>query len=407
MSLLGKPFWKDQVFWLVVAQGFVFGAVFNFAPVTFPVFRRAFHANPEQLGRIQLVWFMGALGFGLVGGWFVRRLGARKAAATILLLLAAGLTLIGSARVLAQVLVGAAACGLALAAIVVVNYTLICERFPQRQQSIFFISSLTDAAGAMIGPAALGAWLSHSERSGVNWGLGYFGAAALVCALAVRVLLLRGAQIPDEHADAPARPPALHDLRRVAATWPLYVIGLAMFLHGVAQVGMTSWVGQLYQKRLAITTAQAAWFLSINSAGFVIGRVLLSWITARRRIPQLAVLAFSAALGSAAFFATVASPSYPMGLVMFALAGVFISGNGPSLNSLAGVYFAGRAATAFAVLGAISNLGCAGGPYLVGVIGKRFGLAAGMWMIPLFSLALALLALVWHMTQRRGRQLEA
>ena len=138
----------------------------------------------------------------------------------------------------------------------------------------------------------------------------------------------------------------------------------------------------------------------MNAIGFFGGRLLLSWITARWKLPELVVLAACAAGGTLAFVGTIAAGDYAAGLALFTVAGFFISGDAPSITSYAGARFAGQSATAFSLMNGIGNIGGGAGPYLIGAIGSRFGLTAGIWLMPAFSAALAAMALGWYVRQK-------
>jgi cyanate permease len=88
---------------------------------------------------------------------------------------------------------------------------------------------------------------------------------------------------------------------------------------------------------------------------------------------------------------------------MFALAGALVSGNGPSISSYTGLRFAGQSATAFALMNGIGSIGAAVGPYLIGLIGEKFGLLKAIWLMPVFALTLAVFALGWYVKDRAGR----
>jgi fucose permease len=398
-----RPLRNDPIFWLVLALGCGYGAVFNFVPVTFPVFRRVFDSSLEQMGRTQVLFFASFLLFSIGGGWFIGRLGLRRAAAASVAIIAAGLAAIGSAQGFAGVLTGAFLLGLGIAATTVTGYSIINDYFGEKRQSVFFLFGVADAAGATAGPAALGSWIAHAEAGGGNWRAGYLAAVASVLALSAWVLLLNPARFPSNAGNRQNRN-NLQVMREILSRPTIYVIGLAIFLHGVCQMGMVSWTGQLYQKKLNIDAALAAYFISANSAGFFAGRLLLSWVTARRHIPELLVLAACAAGGTLAFAGTIAADKYAAGLAMFAVAGFFISGDAPSTTSYAGTRFAGQSATAFSLMNGLGNIGGGAGPYLTGAIGSRFGLAAGIWMMPVFSLSLAALALGWYLRQTARRR---
>src|SRR5437016_8582670 len=88
---------KGGIVWFLLSVGFVVGSVYNFIPVSFPAFRSQFGASQEQMGRTQLLFFGSGLMASIFGGWFIGRLGLRRAVMAVLLFLGAGLMLIGSA----------------------------------------------------------------------------------------------------------------------------------------------------------------------------------------------------------------------------------------------------------------------------------------------------------------------
>ena len=193
-------------------------------------------------------------------------------------------------------------------------------------------------------------------------------------------------------------------MRDILSRPTIYVLGLAYLLHGVAQVGMISWVGQLYQKRYGIDAARAAYLISFDLIGFFVGRSLLSWITNRRRISELLLIAICAGAASLAYVATIAAPSYGWGLVSFMMSGFFISADGPSINSYVGSRFADRTANAYVLMSGIGSVGSAAGAYLTALLGERFGLERGIWCMPGFSAALSALAFVWMLSERRRQE---
>jgi fucose permease len=393
---------RSTLLWFVLAIGFIEGAIFNFLPVTFSVFERAFHVNLEQLGRLQLLSFAGATLFSVIGGWIIMRLGFRWSAGSILLALFAALVCIGSSPLFSAVLFGALLLGFGLVGIEVISNSMISEQVPEPRQHVFFIWAIVNAAGATVGPAALGLWLAHALTSGRSWRLGYFGVACIVLVVAGWRFTLRSPDISSAHNPSCApRESAWPITVDILSHPPIYLVSLATFLHGLAQVGMISWIGQLYQERYAIGLDQAAYFISLNSAGFFIGRSILGWLTRRYKIPELVVLGVCALGGTLAFVATIASPSYWMGLTCFTLAGVFISGDGPSIYSYTGLRFAGRTAVAFALMNGLGNTGAAVGAYFIGLLGARVGLSVGIWLMPLFSFSLAFLAFGWFLREKR------
>lgn len=168
---------------------------------------------------------------------------------------------------------------------------------------------------------------------------------------------------------------------------------------------MISFVGQLYQRRFASDAAIAAYFISLNSGGQ--GRLVVSWITSPWRVHELVVLSACSTLAALSFVATILSPAYLFGLAMFALAGVFVSGNGPSLSSYVGMRFPSQLTMAYALYGGFSAVGAAVGPYLIGAVGNSFGLETSIWFGPVASLSLAVVSLLWFMRERSGAPAKA
>ena len=124
-----QPIWKDPLIWFVLGLYFISTAIMNFLPVTFPIFRRVFGSTLEQLGRIQVCYYGSAVVFTIGGGWFVGRLGYRRAIVVALAVIAASLVIVGSAQSYTIVLVGAFCFGLGVLSISVTTASIIGEHF--------------------------------------------------------------------------------------------------------------------------------------------------------------------------------------------------------------------------------------------------------------------------------------
>jgi MFS family permease len=392
--------WKDQVFWFVIALGVGYGAVYNFLPASFPVFVRQFGCSLAQMGQIQLLFFLSSLGFSLVGGSLVALLGLRKAAMVAFVTGGGALLLIAESRHFALVLVGAAFFGFSISAMVVINSSIISRHFSERRQSVFLITGLSDASGSMIGPAILGWWLANSMRWAMSWRVAYFVAAADMAALLVWALFVRSSTMQRERPAESAGNGVIAHTRDVLASGALYVAVALGFCHGLAQAGMLSFIGQLYINKLQIDAARAAYFISVNAAGMLGGRLIFGWITSHWMIPELVMITVCAAAETLAFLGAILAPSYITGLIMFVVGGVFVSTIGPSLNSYVGSKFARGTATAFALFAGLSNLGAAFGPFIIGLIGVKLGVGRGILFAPAFSGLLTTMALLRFLRER-------
>ena len=392
--------WKDPLVWFVLATYFLSTSIMNFMPVTFPIFRRVFNATLEQMGRIQMCYYISAVAFTFGGGWFMGRVGYKRAIAIALIVIASSLVLIGTAQSYLIVVVGAFFFGLGVLPLAVTTVSIIGEHFGPIRQRLFFIHGMVGSAGSVVGPAALGWFLGNVERLGQSWRTGYFATATVIGAFVLYPLLLRSKTLAVKSDAEEAKPGAAEAFRYTLRQPAIHMLFLLTTLHGLTEAGMISFVGQLYQRRLGVDAAQAAYFLSSHAGGFLAGRALLSVITGRWKIPDLILLSACAAGGAVFFAATIMGASYLWGMIFMFVAGIFVSGNGPSINSYLGMRFETYAKTAYAFMVGISYIGAALGPYLVGLLGSRYGLEKSMWIDPLFSLSLSAIALLWFSKDR-------
>jgi MFS family permease len=174
-----QPIWKLQILWFALALGLLEGSLFNFLPVSFPVFRHFFGATFEQLGRIQLLFFASGMLLSVGGGWLVGRLGLHAAAIIATLFVILGLLGIGNAPNILVVLIGSFCFGLAIQGVILVSNSIMAENFSDGRQTVFFLWSLCDALGATVGPTVLGRWLGDAEFHGASWRMAYFAVCGL------------------------------------------------------------------------------------------------------------------------------------------------------------------------------------------------------------------------------------
>lgn len=396
-------FWSEQVFWFVISLGFIWALVYNILPVSFPAFKDVFGASTEHMGRSQLLFYLGGLMYTVVGGFSIDRLGLRGAAIATPLLVAASLAIIGRASGMTTVMVGAFCFGLAMASLDVVCSSLIAEHLWKMRQSVFLLYAANTSLGGIIGPVAMGWWQTHGHAPAENWRTGYYVIAGALVPLAAWGLRIRPRPSAPQAAATASASGSLAVIMSILNEPTIYLLGLAYLLHGVAQSGMISWVGQLYQRRYPIDAAHAAYFISFDLTGFFVGRSLLGWITTRWKISELQLISICAGLATLAYVATIVAPSYAWGLVCFMISGFFISGDGPSINSYAGLHFPDRAAHAYVLLSGIGSIGSAAGAYVTALLGERFGLEKGIWFMPGFSAGLSALALVWAWRERKSK----
>lgn len=393
----------DPLLWFVLGIGVFSGAMQNLLVITFPVFRRTFSTNLESLGTMQSVVFGSALVFSLLSGWITLKLGLRQAVLLNLTLLALTLAALGAAPDFAFVLLLASCLGFTVAGLEVFPNALIGSAFLDRRQIVYLLSGVSIAVGSGFGAAAIGKWLRDTELLSWGWRAGYGGLAGIVILFTLTGAFLQALKTMSHQAPSGSGSVAKKEVVIILHRWPIYLVGVAMLLHGLAQVGIVSWLGALFQSRLSIDTAQAAYLLSANGTGFLLGRMVLSWVTTRVHMPDLLLLACCSGLGAVGYFGTLAAPTYLMGLILFFLSGMIVCGNGPAMYSYVAGQFPSVQSSAFGLLLMFGYLGSVAGPYLIGIIGARFGIERAVWCIPLFSLCLCMLALVGYVVENKRR----
>ena len=394
-----RTIWRDKLFWFMLTLFFVGGLVFNVLPVGFPVFKQVFAATPEKLGLVQCAFFTGGVLFSVVGGWLIGRWGLRVAVTVALGLLTAALLIISEAPNFAAVTLGAGCFGFALFATVTAGNATINNHFQDKRQSTFFLMALVAASGGVLGPAVLGRWFAFAGLQDESWRIGYLAAGAIVAGLALWSFFFASTEFHRASGSLP-NTGATNSAKEFLGKPVAYGLGLIYFLHGAAQGGIVSFVGLLYQKKLQADVDHAAYLITANAAGLTGGRLLLYWATSRWEISELWIMTGCAAGATLAFAGTIASPSYLLGLIVFFLAGAFVSAIGPAVTSYTGGRFRSQATTAFSLSVGIGSLGGASGAYLIGLVASRLGVEKGIWLVPAASVVLAGVLFRWAIVER-------
>jgi len=166
-----EPIWKDPVFWFVIVLGLGYGAVYNILPTSFPIFYREFGTSLRQMGYAQSIFFISCLVFSVVGGPAISAFGLKRSAIVALAMAGILLVVIGGAHDFRSVLLCAGLYGFSIIALVVIECSIVSGHFREGRQSVFFLVSLSDSGGSMIGPALFGWWFVQAEQWKMSWRL--------------------------------------------------------------------------------------------------------------------------------------------------------------------------------------------------------------------------------------------
>jgi fucose permease len=343
--------------------------------------------------------FLSGLALIVTGGWLTERMGLKWSSASGVAICGVGLLVIGTAFSFNLLLAGCLVYGFGMTWMYLIYGVFISRHFHRQRQKAFLMNNMVLSLMGGTGPALLGFWIS----SGLNWRKAFLFIGTLNIVFAF-CLFLWGHQEKEALTQKAAESiePGGKDKMPVLLTLGMWLIGLAYVLHGIAEIGIISWAGKLYHERLGISEEKMALFISANITSFAVGRFLLTFIAGRFR--DLALLGLCASGGTLFFALTLLNHNYYFGLFFMAFSGVFMSGNAPSMNSYLAQRFGSRLEYAFAIFQGFGALGSATAPRLVGFAGDRIGLEKAVWLIPISSGTLALLAFLWNLLQKRKGQ---
>lgn len=240
------------------------------------------------------------------------------------------------------------------------------------------------------------------STSGEGWLFAFLGLAAIpFLALAVVSATWKPTRTAVE-----VRPPNVEKAqvfaRSILLSGGMWLIGLCVLMHGLFQIGFTTWIGPYHAARMGITPAEAALFISFNNAGFFPARALLGWICARVKIPDLILLAVASGAGTLMILAVLLTGNYWLALALSFVQGFFVSGDSPAMSSFVGGQFASHAALVYAIYGGFGQVGAAAGGYAIGFLGDFSGnIQQAIWVIPVVSSSLCLVATTWYFATRR------
>lgn len=261
-------------------------------------------------------------------------------------------------------------------------------------------------AGGMFG-SVLGMGLGGVLAAQLGWRWSFAGMAAFGLTLAcLYPIIVREARIAPRRApaaDEPARTgsrPRLRSLIRSRSVVSAYVgSGLQLFVSAALMAWMPSFLSRYYDMPIHHAGLTAAIFVLISGSGMIVCGMLSDRLC-RRRPAHVVTLAIGYCLASCVLLLTGFHLSAGVAQLVLVALGMFVAAGtaGPVGAMIANLSDASLHGTAFAVLTLANNLlGLAPGPLVTGAVADRMGLRAAFTVVPLISIAAALVFVhVWR-----------
>lgn len=280
-----------------------------------------------------------------------------------------------------------------------VGIAVVLSVFPKHLRA-----TLTGAfmAGGMFGSVlGMGLGGTLAAQLGWRWAFGCMALFGLALALLYPVVVREKRIAPGRSGDATAgqKPVPLRTLFGSASVRAAYAgSGLQLFVGGSFIVWMPSFMNRYYDMGAGRAGLGAALVVLASGAGMILCGMLSDRLC--RAAPERKIaLAVGYCLGSCVLL--LAAFALAPGAVQLVLigAGMFLAAGttGPAGAMVANLTHRSVHGTAFATLTLANNLlGLAPGPFLTGVLADRYGLAMACQLVPLVSLAAALVFLRAH-----------
>lgn len=314
-------------------------------------------------------------------GFLADRFGYRRPAVAGAVCHVLGFAAVGSAPTPALACAGAALIGLGSGLLDALTTPIVCAVYPNARMRV---SNLLHAFYP-IGIVTAVLLITLLRYWGWHWRGVYLLMAALVLPCAIAFLVLRLPQRV-QHASRPAGTGRLFRQR------VLWLLAGAMFLGAVTELGPSQWLPAYVESAAGGTLLAGATGLMCFAVLMAIGRMVTSLLSRRLGLRQLLP---GACVGCAILLTgAAATENTRITITCLALLGLCVAPLWPSILAAAGDRFPNAGAAMFSVLSTAGGLGGAAGPLIIGVVGARVSLRAGVQALAVAPVLAAIVLLV-------------
>ncbi len=367
---------------------FVFAMSVAITPICFLRISETFQADFSAGGSMEAVRTLLVLLVLLVSSFLARRWGKKALIAAGLYMIAAGLLFVSLAGSFAQVIAAIAVVGFGGGFVEALVNPLVRDLHPHDTGRYLNNANAFFPAGALVSVLIFGEILSR----GVGWRFVYaFGAGlGLIVALCVSI-----SRFPEP---VEARE-GWHSLREIVSLKGFWVFAAAIFLGAGAESAFTFWSASYIQIYHVDVPRAGAAGMAVFAAAMAAGR----WFTGRLagRFGLRPIMLASACLGIVASALVLFADSLAVALVLLAAAGFSTACFWPSILSEAGDTLQVGSTRLFIMLSCVGIAGFGFSPWVMGVIGDRWELKAGFFVVPvMFGLLIAVLIYEGRLTRK-------
>lgn len=363
----------------------VFGIVLTSLGALLPSLIEQFGIDRSEAGSLLMLMSIGVLLGSLVFGPIADRYGYKGLLLFSLALVLAGLEGIAFASSLAWLRVAIVLVGFAGGIVNGGANALVADISEGGRTAGLSLLGIFFGVGAVGVPFSLGLLLDSFS----------YGTLVAVVGLSVLIPLAFVAALRFPRAKQGQGMPMRQGLR-LTGDRILLLMGLVLFLQSGLEVTVGGWTATYYQERMGLDGTVALAFLSLFWLGMMLSRLALG--TLFSRTPGRITLPLSigvAMLGSALM---LSAPSLALAGLGTWLTGAGLGAGYPVMLGMVGERYADFSGTAFSIVFVIALTGGSLIPYLAGVLGEEFGLAASLLIVPVI---LAIQLVVFGVLLRR------
>jgi fucose permease len=365
-----------------------YGLCISLAGPALGAIQRHFGVTEGSAGLLFTAQSIGFLSTVLFGGYLADRAGLRLVILAGQALLTAGLVLFAFAGSFSTAIAAYAVTGAAGGLIEIAANTLVSDLHPDSRVSSLNVLHIFFGLGGLAGPLVSGSMLSGGAGLG-----GPYLVAAAYSGLAL-ILLMTG-RVPACIGEYTEKIDFSTAVSMLKSPFTL-ILGLATICYVGVEMGINGWSVLYLERSLDMEKMTASSILANFWLAMTLGRIACAALG--KKIGEKNLLAFLALLACGTYTLFLLAPSPALAGAALIGTGLVFSGVFPALLAIGGNAYPRATGTITGMAMTFSGIGFMVVPWLVGVVAARSSITAGMGMLVVLVVVLAMLAGVLRKT---------